>query len=90
MAASEVKRPLRNRFGSETAQNLYSNGYMELHNGHTPTDKNIRLGVRYCSGYVTAVTAGQSQRFYSGMGIFNWYYLSSTPRELRLPGADLE
>jgi hypothetical protein len=33
-----------------------------------------------CDGYVTAVAAGQSQRFYSGVGIFNWYYLSSPPQ----------
>jgi hypothetical protein len=33
-----------------------------------------------CNGYVTAVAAGQSQRFYSGVGIFNWYYLSSPPQ----------
>jgi hypothetical protein len=37
----------------------------------------------YCNGYVTAVAAGQSQRFYSGVGIFNWYYLSSPPQILR-------
>jgi hypothetical protein len=24
-------------------------------------------------GYVTAVAAGQSQRLYPGVGIFNWY-----------------
>jgi hypothetical protein len=38
----------------------------------------------------TAVVAGQSQRIYSGVGI--WYYLSSTPRELRAQagGAQLE
>jgi hypothetical protein len=36
-----------------------------------------------CNGYVTAVAAGQSQRFYSGVGIFSWYYLSSPPQILR-------
>jgi hypothetical protein len=35
-----------------------------------------------CNGYVTAVAAGQNQRFNSGMGIFSWYYLSSPPRSL--------
>jgi hypothetical protein len=30
------------------------------------------------------VAAGQSQPLYSGVGIFNWYYLSPTPRELEL------
>jgi hypothetical protein len=39
-----------------------------------------------CNGCVTAVAAGQSQRFYSGVGIFNWYYLSSAPPELPGPG----
>ena len=28
------------------------------------------------NGYVTAVAVGQSQRFYCGVGIFNWYFLS--------------
>jgi hypothetical protein len=36
------------------------------------------------------VAAGQSQRFYSGVGIFNWYYLSSPPQILRFPEVDLE
>ena len=46
----------------------------------------------YNSGYVTAVAAGQSQRFYSGVGIFNfnWYYLSSPPQIPRRRGVDLE
>jgi hypothetical protein len=43
-----------------------------------------------CNGYVTAVAAGQSQRFYSGMGIFNWYYLSSPPQVLLRRGVQLE
>jgi hypothetical protein len=43
-----------------------------------------------CNGCVTAVAAGQSQRFYSGVGIFNWHYLSSPPQVLRGPGAHLE
>jgi hypothetical protein len=43
-----------------------------------------------CSGYVTAVAAGQSQRFYSGVGFFGWYYLSSPPQILRVPWFDLE
>jgi hypothetical protein len=36
------------------------------------------------------VAAGQSQRFYSGVGIFNWYYLSSPPQILRCRGVELE
>ena len=43
-----------------------------------------------CNVYVTAVAAGQSQRFYSGVGIFNWYYLSSPPKTLLRPVVDLE
>ena len=31
------------------------------------------------------MAAGQSQRFYSGVGIFNWYYLSSPPQIPRPP-----
>ena len=52
-------------------------------NDHSPTDTSV------CSG-VTAVAAGQSQRFYSGVGIFNWYYLSSPPQILRFPVVELE
>jgi hypothetical protein len=33
---------------------------------------------------------GQSQRLYSGVRIFNWYYLSSPPQILRAPEAPLE
>jgi hypothetical protein len=46
-----------------------------------------------CSGYdigyatAVAVAAGQSQRFYSGVGIFDWYYLSSPTQILLLPRA---
>jgi hypothetical protein len=36
------------------------------------------------------VAVGQSQRFYSGVGIFNWYYLSSPPQIPRGPWFDLE
>ena len=38
------------------------------------------------------MAAGQSQRFYSGVGIFNfnWYYLSSPPQILRIPVVELE
>jgi hypothetical protein len=43
-----------------------------------------------CNGYVTAVAVGQSQRLYSGVGIFNWCYLSSPPQILRFPGVHLE
>jgi hypothetical protein len=31
------------------------------------------------------VAVGQSQRFYSGVGIFNWYCLSLPPQVLRFP-----
>jgi hypothetical protein len=37
-----------------------------------------------------AVAAGQSQRFYSGVGIFSWYYLSSPPEIPRVPVVDLK
>ena len=53
-----------------------------------PTDKIARSDVTVI--YVTAVAAGQSQRFYSGVGIFNWYYLSSPPQILRRPAVHLE
>jgi hypothetical protein len=46
-----------------------------------------------CNGYciyVTAVAAGQSQRFYSGVGIFSWRYLSSPPQILLRPRFPLE
>jgi hypothetical protein len=36
------------------------------------------------------VAAGQSQQFYSGVGIFNWHYPSSPPQILRVPVAPLE
>jgi hypothetical protein len=36
------------------------------------------------------VAVGQSQRFYSGVGVFNWYYLSSPPQNLRVSEAPLE
>ena len=37
-----------------------------------------------------AVAAGQSRRFYTGVGIFNWHYLSSPPQVLLLPVVRLE
>ena len=43
-----------------------------------------------CNGYVTTVAAGQSQRFYHGVGIFIWYYLSSPPQVLRPSRCPLE
>jgi hypothetical protein len=46
----------------------------------------------YSSGQVTAVATDQSQKFYPGVIIFNWYYLSSPPQiqiPLR-PGIHLE
>jgi hypothetical protein len=36
------------------------------------------------------VAVGQSQRLYSGVGIFNWYYLSSPPQIPRRRGVPLE
>ena len=51
----------------------------------TAIPQRTQVSVRvYSNGYVTAVAvaAGQSQRFYSGVGIFNWYYLSSAHPEL--------
>jgi hypothetical protein len=60
------------------------NGYMKqpFPNGHK-----CPFG---CNGFVTAVAAGQSQRFYSGVGIFNWYYLSLPPQILRGPVVHFE
>ena len=43
-----------------------------------------------CNGYVTAVAVGQSQRLYSGVGMFTRYYLSSLPQKLRVRGVQLE
>jgi hypothetical protein len=57
VAVSEVKRPLGNRSRSEKV----------IFNGHSPTETSARSGVA-CSGYVTAVAAGQSQRFYFWYG----------------------
>jgi hypothetical protein len=57
-------------------------------NGHSPT-ANGRKCPFGCSGHATAtavstaVDAGQSQRFYSGVGIFNLYYLNSPPQILK-------
>jgi hypothetical protein len=68
MAASEVKRPLHGRFGSETAKNLMAI-YL--------TDIFQRTQCPFgCNGHVTAVVVGQSQRLYSGVRIFTGNYLS--------------
>ena len=48
--------------------------------------KNVRSGV----AVVTAMAVGQRQRLYSGVRMFTGNYLSSTPRELRVPGVYLE
>jgi hypothetical protein len=48
--------------------------------------KNFRSGVT-CNGYITAVAAGQSQRFYSGVRVLAGL---DGPTELRGRGADLE
>ena len=47
-------------------------------NSHSLTGTVFPFGF---SGYVTTVTDGRSQRFNSGVGVFNWHYLSfsSTP-----------
>ena len=46
------------------------------------------------NGYVTCNGRGhycsQSQRLYSGVGIFSWHYLSSPKRRHRDPGVHLE
>jgi hypothetical protein len=52
-----------------------------------PNGHNYPFG---CSGYVTAVAAGQSQLFYSGVGIFSWRYLSLPPQILLLLRVHLE
>jgi hypothetical protein len=72
-----VKRPLRNRFGSETDKNLtaiYLNG------------RKCPFG---CNGYVTAMAVGQRQRLYSGVRMFTGNYLSSPPQIPRCRGVDL-
>jgi hypothetical protein len=43
-----------------------------------------------CVSGVTAVVVGQSQRFCSGVGFFNWCCLSSPPQIPRRPGFGLE
>jgi hypothetical protein len=59
VAVSEVKRPLRNRSEVKRLQ-IYS-GYMQR---PFPNGKKCPFGY---NSYVTAVAAGQSQRFYSGV-----------------------
>ena len=58
--------------------------------GHSPTDTSARSGVAVMYNTVTAVAVGQSRRLYSGVGIFNWYYLSSPPQIPRTPVVGLE
>jgi hypothetical protein len=79
-----VKRPLPYETVLEVKRLKIYNGYMQrpFPNGHK-----CPFG---CGGCVTAVAAGQSQRFYSGVGIFNWYNLSSPPQILRCPEVGLE
>jgi hypothetical protein len=79
-----VKRPLHGRFGRETDKNLTA---IYLTDISQRTQVSVRV---YDNGHVTAVAVGQSQRLYSGVGIFNWYYLSSPPQNLRCPVVDLE
>jgi hypothetical protein len=85
MAVSILKPP-HGGFRSKTAVNGYK-FITAICNGHLPNGEKYPFG---CSGYVTAVAAGQSQRFYSGVGMSDWYYLSSPPQILRAPGAVLE
>jgi hypothetical protein len=64
---SEVKPPLHNvsevkRFGKVKRFDIY-NAYIQR---PFPNGQKRPFG---CNGYVTVVAAGQSQRFYSGMGI---------------------
>ena len=48
-------------------------------NGHSPTDTSV-----------AAMAASQSQRLYSGVGIFHWHHLNAPPPQiLRTPGIDL-
>jgi hypothetical protein len=65
-------------FRSETTVTHIHNVYMyrPFFNGHA-----CPFGCS-CSGYVTAVAVGQNQRLYSGVGIFNWLYLSLPPQVL--------
>jgi hypothetical protein len=58
-------------------------------NGHSPTDTGSRSGVT-CNGHVTAMAVGQRQRLCSGVRMFAGNYLSSTPRDLRVGGVQLE
>jgi hypothetical protein len=55
-------------------------------NSHSQTE-NARSGVTVVVAriiYMTAVAAGQSQRLYSGVGIFYWCCLSSPPQIPRM------
>jgi hypothetical protein len=63
-----VTRPFRNLNGKTF------NGQIPI--GHNPTDASVRSGVTAMSMYVTAVAVGQSQRLYSGVGIFTGDHLS--------------
>jgi hypothetical protein len=68
-------------FGSGALKNLWF--ITVLCNGHFLMDARARLGVPVAGGgcvAVTAVTAGQGQRLYSGVGFFNWRHLSPPPQ----------
>jgi hypothetical protein len=82
VAVSEVKRPYETV--SEVKRLQIYNAYMQR---PFPDGYKCPFG---CNGYVTAVAAGQRQRLYSGVGIFNWYYLSVPPQILRGREAPLE
>ena len=66
---------------------------LQIYNGHMqrpfPNGHKCPFG---CNGYVTAVAVGKSRRLYlySGVGIFNWYYLSSPTQIPRRRGVPLE
>jgi hypothetical protein len=72
LAVSEVKRPLRirNSFRSEAVKNPPA----VKNNMHRPFTSGYMCPFG-CIGYVTAVAVNQSQRLYSGIRIFTWYYL---------------
>jgi hypothetical protein len=49
-------------------------------NGHSPTDVSVRSGVTARYQNAPAVAVGQSQRLYSGVGVFTGNYLRSPLR----------
>jgi hypothetical protein len=74
------------RFRSETAGRKPTRRLQKRNGYNRPFGHKRPFG---CSSYVMAVAAGKSRRFYSCVGIFNWYYLSSPLQVLRFPTARL-